>query len=139
MVEDDGVSILARLRDRARSRTCAITSDYDRLDAVVISHMHADHFLDLIPLRYALKYGRVAAARAACRCICRPAASDATHDRERPSRAKGNGDFLDEVFDVRTYGPEEEVRIGDARLHVRRNDALHPVVRDALRAWTGAA
>src|SRR5579875_3203130 len=31
--------------------------DYDRLGAVVISHMHADHFLDLIPLRYALRYG----------------------------------------------------------------------------------
>ncbi len=31
--------------------------DYDRLGAVVISHMHADHFIDLIPLRYALRYG----------------------------------------------------------------------------------
>ena len=31
--------------------------DYDRVGAIVISHMHADHFLDLIPLRYALRYG----------------------------------------------------------------------------------
>ena len=31
--------------------------DYTALDAILISHMHADHFLDLIPLRYALKYG----------------------------------------------------------------------------------
>ena len=29
------------------------------LTAVVISHMHADHFFDLIPLRYAYKYGPV--------------------------------------------------------------------------------
>jgi ribonuclease BN (tRNA processing enzyme) len=28
----------------------------DTVDAIVISHMHTDHFLDLIPLRYALRY-----------------------------------------------------------------------------------
>lgn len=28
----------------------------NELDAVVVSHMHADHFFDLIPLRYALRY-----------------------------------------------------------------------------------
>jgi ribonuclease BN (tRNA processing enzyme) len=27
------------------------------IDAVVISHMHADHFIDVVPMRYALKYG----------------------------------------------------------------------------------
>jgi ribonuclease BN (tRNA processing enzyme) len=30
--------------------------DYTRLDAVVLSHMHADHFLDLVPFAYALTY-----------------------------------------------------------------------------------
>src|SRR5438477_11204554 len=29
----------------------------ERLTAVVISHMHADHFFDLFPLRYGYKYG----------------------------------------------------------------------------------
>ncbi len=29
----------------------------DQLDAIVISHLHQDHVLDLIPLRYGLKYG----------------------------------------------------------------------------------
>src|SRR5437763_383669 len=28
--------------------------DYTRVDAVVISHLHADHFLDLVPFSYAL-------------------------------------------------------------------------------------
>jgi ribonuclease BN (tRNA processing enzyme) len=32
-------------------------ADYDRLGAVVISHMHTDHFFDLGPLRHALCYG----------------------------------------------------------------------------------
>lgn len=30
--------------------------DYTRVDAVVISHLHADHFLDLVPYAYALTY-----------------------------------------------------------------------------------
>src|SRR6478609_3192777 len=30
--------------------------DYGAVDAVVISHLHADHFLDLVPFSYALTY-----------------------------------------------------------------------------------
>ena len=48
IVLDLGTGALANLRRYV---------DYDRLGAVVISHMHADHFIDLIPLRYALRYG----------------------------------------------------------------------------------
>jgi len=45
-VVDFGSGALANLR---------FYCEPDQLDAVVISHMHADHFFDLIPLRYALK------------------------------------------------------------------------------------
>ena len=44
VVMDLGTGAFANLRRYA---------DYDRLGAVVISHMHADHFIDVIPLRYA--------------------------------------------------------------------------------------
>src|ERR687892_513536 len=30
--------------------------DYTQLDAVLVSHLHADHFLDLVPYSYALTY-----------------------------------------------------------------------------------
>src|SRR5438045_3116411 len=30
--------------------------DYATVDAVVVSHLHADHFLDLVPYSYALTY-----------------------------------------------------------------------------------
>src|SRR5688500_5362311 len=31
--------------------------DYVSVDAVVLTHLHADHFLDLVPFSYALTYG----------------------------------------------------------------------------------
>ncbi len=53
LVEDGGTSVLldcgngvfGKLRERI---------DYVDVDAVVITHVHADHFIDLVPFSYAL-------------------------------------------------------------------------------------
>ena len=45
-----GERVLSRLRERI---------SLDDVAAVAISHLHADHFSDLIGLRYGLKYGRL--------------------------------------------------------------------------------
>ncbi|MGO9903132.1 MAG: MBL fold metallo-hydrolase [Solirubrobacteraceae bacterium] len=42
-----GSGVFAKLRE---------VSDYGLVDAVLISHLHADHFLDLVPYSYALLY-----------------------------------------------------------------------------------
>ena len=55
LIEDEGTTVLldcgngvfAKLRERF---------DYTELDALLISHLHADHFLDLVPYSYALTY-----------------------------------------------------------------------------------
>ena len=47
MLLDCGNGVFSKLR---RFR------DYVDVDAVVISHLHADHFLDLVPYSYALTY-----------------------------------------------------------------------------------
>src|SRR5918994_1163881 len=55
LIEEDGTAVLvdcgngvfAKLRERI---------DYVDVDAVVLSHLHADHFLDLVPYAYALTY-----------------------------------------------------------------------------------
>src|ERR671930_914452 len=55
LIEDGGATLLldcgngvfAKLREHL---------DYTELDAVLISHLHADHFLDLVPYAYALTY-----------------------------------------------------------------------------------
>jgi ribonuclease BN (tRNA processing enzyme) len=44
---DCGNGVFAKLRQRI---------DYTELDAVLISHLHADHILDLVPYAYALTY-----------------------------------------------------------------------------------
>ena len=47
MLLDCGNGVFSKLR---RFR------DYAMVDAVIISHLHADHFLDLVPYSYALTY-----------------------------------------------------------------------------------
>ena len=47
MLVDCGNGVFGKLRERM---------DYVDVDAVVISHLHADHFLDLVPYSYALTY-----------------------------------------------------------------------------------
>src|SRR5438046_117633 len=47
VVVDCGNGVFSKLR---RFR------DYTAVDAVIISHLHADHFLDLVPFAYALTY-----------------------------------------------------------------------------------
>ena len=77
LLQDDGTAVLidcgngvfGKLRQQI---------DYVDVDAVVISHLHADHFLDLVPYSYALTYAPASAARAG-----RPLAR---HRQPRPAR-----------------------------------------------------
>jgi len=101
VVFDLGTGSLANLREHV---------DYDRLDAVVISHMHADHFVDLIPLRYALRYG--ALRRESKLPVYLPPDGERMLTQMVSAFAdEGAGDFLREVFDLRTYDPHKTVRL----------------------------
>jgi ribonuclease BN (tRNA processing enzyme) len=108
----------------------------EEVDAIVISHMHADHFLDLIPLRYALKYGpRTNDRRVA---LYLPPGGEAVLRgiSDALSREPG-GDFLGEVFDVATYEPERTLRIGPAQL--RFAHTRHYIPAFACRYELGGA
>lgn len=91
-------------------------ADYDRLDAVVISHMHADHFIDLIPLRYALKYGP-RPRRERLPLWMPPDGIAMLRQLVSAFASEGNGDFLDERFDIREYDPNRPLPMGDGQLH----------------------
>ncbi|MFN2461402.1 MAG: MBL fold metallo-hydrolase [Candidatus Velthaea sp.] len=87
--------------------------DYDRLDAVVVSHMHADHFIDIIPLRYALRYGPIR-RESKMPLYLPPGGERMLHRLVSAFADEGAGDFLGEVFDVRTYEPSQPLRIKSA-------------------------
>ncbi len=118
---DFGTGAFANIRSYA---------DYDRLDAIVISHMHADHFLDLIPLRYALKYG--AKRRGAKLPLWMPPAGIATlRNLVGAFASEGNGDFIDECFEIREFDPAKSLPMGNGTL--RFAPTTHYVPAYAIR------
>lgn len=105
--------------------------DYTALDAVVISHMHADHFFDLVPFRYALKYG----GRSVDRRIplwLPPGGRIALEALRKAVAVDAASDFFDCVFAVREYDPEAFLEVEDVVLRFRQT--RHYVDAFAVRA-----
>lgn len=94
--------------------------DYTRTDAIVISHMHADHFFDLIPYAFALVY--------APRQQPVPVARwSGVEERPRPplylppeglqvvnnvAAAIGADDLIEQAFEVHEYDPAVPLQLG---------------------------
>src|SRR3954470_23013703 len=97
--------------------------DYTKVDAVVISHLHADHFLDLVPFSYALTYAPrqqpVPVDRwpgtpcPACPRLFAPRGARDTF--RRVVGAWGNEDLIEKAFDLREYDPTDSPAIGTLR------------------------
>jgi ribonuclease BN (tRNA processing enzyme) len=103
--------------------------DYVAVDAVVVSHLHADHFLDLVPFAYALVYaprqqrvpvdgwpGTDDPARPVLH-----APQGARETFRRVVGAWGPEDLIERAFDLREYGPDDVVAVGTLRVR------FHPV------------
>src|SRR5918997_1935964 len=97
--------------------------DYVDVDAVVVSHLHADHFLDLVPYSYALTYaprqqpvpvppwpGTDSPAKP--RLIAPPGARDTFR---RVVGAWGNEDLIENAFALEEYEPNALVEVGPFR------------------------
>lgn len=107
-------------------------ADYLALDAVVISHCHADHILDLVPYRYGLVYGATRPRRPIP--LWMPPGGMATLDALASAvggDAESPGEFWAKAFDVREYAPAERLELGDLRIAFERT--LHPVPCYAMR------
>jgi ribonuclease BN (tRNA processing enzyme) len=94
--------------------------DYVDLDAVIVSHMHADHWLDLVPYSYALTYapkqqpvpvhtwpGTDTPARP--RLIAPPGARETF---QRVVGAWGNDDLIENAFELEGYKGGDTVEVG---------------------------
>jgi ribonuclease BN (tRNA processing enzyme) len=97
--------------------------DYVDVDAVVISHLHADHFLDLVPFSYALTYAPrqqpVPVDRwpgtecPACPQLHVP--KGATEIFRRVVGSWGNEDLIENAFELREYDPSDTIEVGPLR------------------------
>ena len=106
--------------------------DYIDVDAVVISHLHADHFLDLVPFAYALTYAPHAhPARPALHAP--PGARDCFR---RVVGAWGREDLIEGAFELREYDPGEVLHAGP--LTVRFQPVPHFVATNALDVMSAA-
>jgi ribonuclease BN (tRNA processing enzyme) len=110
LVRAGGSTVLLDLGQGSFPRLIAATQP-ERLDAVVISHLHPDHFIDLVPLRHYLAYQlrpprhvRVIAPTGLARRI------DALHDRPG---------FTAETLDCEAP-PAGPLEVGGATLEMRR-------------------
>lgn len=109
LVEGGGARILLDVGPGVVSQLLRRTQPSD-LDAVVISHMHTDHFLDLVTLRYAYPWMEVAPRR--LRVILPPGSRDQLRD---VARGAGFPEFFDRSFEVEEHDGERPIEVaGDS-------------------------
>jgi ribonuclease BN (tRNA processing enzyme) len=123
LVEEQGFRLLIDCGNGVFSKLRRFT-DYVDIDAVVISHLHADHFLDLVPFSYALTYAPrqqpVAVARwpgtdhPARPSLHAPPGARACF--RRVVGAWGNEDLIENAFHLREYDPSEVLHAGPLTL-----------------------
>jgi ribonuclease BN (tRNA processing enzyme) len=114
LVEDEGVRVLLDCGNGvfAKLRRYA---DYIDVDAVVISHLHADHFLDLVPFAYALTHSpRQQHAERARPVLHAPPGARATF--RRVVGAWGSEELIEAAFTLREYDPAEVLHAGPLTL-----------------------
>jgi ribonuclease BN (tRNA processing enzyme) len=104
------------------------------LTAIVIGHMHADHFLDLVGLRYLYPWGERAPRPLPVHLP--PGARDrldalAVAVSERPG-------FFDAAFDAVEYDPATELAVGELRLRFFRSRHYVPAWGVVVEAPDGA-
>jgi ribonuclease BN (tRNA processing enzyme) len=121
VVLDFGSGVLANL---------VLQRPADTVDAIVITHMHCDHFLDLITLCYALKYGPRSNDRKIA-LLLPPGGEAILRRMVKPLSDEPAGDFFAAVCEVSTYDPQRSLRIGD--LQLRFAPTVHSAPTYAVR------
>src|SRR5918997_5280878 len=123
LIEEDGTSVVVDCGNGVFSKLRRFR-DYTRVDAVLISHLHADHFLDLVPFAYALTYAPRQQPVPVDRWPgtddpARPelhAPQGARETFRRVVGAWGNEDLIEKAFDLREYDEADELTIGPVKV-----------------------
>lgn len=120
LLVDCGNGVFGKLREQI---------DYTELDAAVISHLHADHWLDLVPYSYALTY---APKQQPVPVHTWPGTDSPAHPRliAPPGSVKtfrqvvgawGNDDLIENAFEIEEYGASDTPTVGPIEI------SFHPV------------
>jgi ribonuclease BN (tRNA processing enzyme) len=105
LLMDIGNGVFGKLRAAA---------DYTTVDAVVVSHMHADHSLDLVPFAYALIYAPGGRARDEPVRLMVP---EGGRDQLRRVVGTWGGEkLIEEAFALEEYASGDELEVGDLRI-----------------------
>src|SRR3954470_1943293 len=113
---DCGPGVFAKLRGQV---------DYAAVDAVVITHLHADHILDLVPYASGLRYGPRSARP---KLYGPPGALEAFAGMSRATNM--TADHIELAFDITVYDPADTFEIGG--LHVRFQPVPHYIAANAV-------
>ena len=103
-------------------------ADFTTIDALVLSHVHADHCADVFPLHVALRYGEHGGLRLPLYC------PPGTRETLAPLLLKRGWEELGEAFHFHTVDAGDTVEIGGVRLSFLRMD--HPAHTLGIRAET---
>lgn len=120
---DCGTGTLGRLRSHTEPKA---------LDAIVISHMHPDHYFDLVGLRYGMLYGGFAGNRPT-RIFLPPGGCERLE--QLGLVLDNDARFFSSVFALAEYDPAEPLKIGAATIGFAR--VQHYIPAYAMRIRTG--
>jgi ribonuclease BN (tRNA processing enzyme) len=110
---DCGSGVLGNLR---------LVTEVESLSAIVISHFHPDHFLDLIPMRYGLKYGLTHPVRP--KLFVPPGGIAFLEGVGKAIR--NSPDFFNNAFQLAEYDPQTSIQIDDLTLTFQRTTHDEP-------------
>jgi ribonuclease BN (tRNA processing enzyme) len=127
LIEDGDSSLLVDCGNGVFSKLRQFR-DYTRLDAIVLSHLHADHFLDIVPYAYALTYAPrqqpVAVARwPGTEFPARPRLLGPPKTIETLRRIVGSWgpeDLIDNAFKIEEYEESSSPSVGPIELAFRQ-------------------
>lgn len=103
----------------------------NRLTAVAISHLHPDHYFDLVPLYYVLRFGphRPPGYEPRVPLLVPPGGSE--HVKRLTQLVAGSPTLLEDVFSMSDYAVDREFQLGSLRFTF--HEVQHYVLSHAMR------